>query len=194
MYGERKADAVFVHIAVELGFRLAQRIHGFIAVELIDFGQDAVDRFTRRGEPFQHLDVQVGERTARIHDQDQARQLLAALHIVAQQALPVQFGRARDFRVAVARQVDQQAFDLFDDGGILAVLRHVGAADGEVVDVLGTARCLGGERQAFLITQDVDGGRFTGIGAAGKSDFRHRGIGQVTQLVDGRKEAGLPEF
>jgi len=153
-----------------------------------------VDRLASRGEPFQHLHVQVGERAARIHDQDQGGQLLAALDVIAQQLLPVQLGRARHLRVAISRQIDQQGLDLLDDGRVLAVLSDVRAADREVVDVLGASRRFRREGEALLVRQDINRRRFARVGATGKGDFGHPGGWEITQLVDGREEAGLPEF
>jgi hypothetical protein len=106
----------------------------------------------------------------------------------------VQLGVARHFGVAVARQVDQQRFDLVDAYRVLAVLGHVGAADRKVIDVLGAAGRLGRERKTFLVGQDIDRRGFARVRAPGESDFRHLGRGQFAQLVDGSEETGLPEF
>src|SRR5207249_1639681 len=84
--------------------------------------------------------------------------------------------------------------DFLDDGDILAVLTDFCAADRKIIDVLGPARRLRCKSQAFLVAQDVDGSRFAGVGTAGESDFGHGRVGQITQVVDGGKEAGLPEF
>ena len=125
-------------------------------------------------------------------DQDQRGQLLAALDVVAQQLLPVQLGVARHFGVAVARQVDQQGFDLVDAHGILAVLAHVGAADREEVDVLGAARRLGRESQALLVGKDIDRRGFARVRAPGEGDLGNLGVREIAQLINGRKEPGLP--
>ena len=153
-----------------------------------------MDRLAGRGEPFQHLHVEVGEGTARIHDEDERGQLFAALDVVAQQLLPVQLGRAGHFGIAVARQVDQQGLDLFDDGRVLAVLAHMGAADREVIDVLGAARRLGRESQALLVGKNIDRRGFARVRAPGEGDFGNLRAREIAQLINGREEPGLPKF
>ncbi|MNN38520.1 hypothetical protein D3C81_1525200 [compost metagenome] len=115
-------------------------------------------RFAGRGKPFQHLDIEFGKRAARINDKDQGRQLFAALYIVAQQFLPVQFGRAGHFGIAVAGQVDQQGADFVNLGFVFAVLANMGATDGKIIDMLCAAGGFGRKSQFFLVAQDIDRG------------------------------------
>ena len=103
-------------------------------------------------------------------------------------------GAARYFGVAVAGQVDQQAADFVDFGFILAMLPDMGAADGKVIDMLGAARGFRGKGQFFLVAQDVDRGRFAGVGAAGEGYFRDLCIWQIAQMIDRGEEAGLPKL
>ncbi|SPR98490.1 hypothetical protein CBM2634_A260065 [Cupriavidus taiwanensis] len=160
---------------------LAQGLGVFAVGELVGLGQQHVDRSCGRQEPLDHLAIEFRERPARIHHQDQAGELLAGLHVIAQQALPVVLGRARDLGIAVAGQVDQER-------------KRVGRLDRrhrEIVDVLGAPGRARRERQPLLVTQDVDGRGLAGVGAAGERDLGHGRGGQVAQVVHGDEEAGL---
>jgi len=66
-------------------------------------------------------------------------------------------------------------------------------AYGEVVDVLRAPGRLTGERQPFLVAQQVDGGGLARVRAARESDLRLGRRRQVLQVIDRCKETGLME-
>jgi hypothetical protein len=74
------------------------------------------------------------------------------------------------------------------------MLPDMGAADGKIIDMLRSAGCFRGERQFFLVAEDIDRRRFSGIGTAGKSDLRNVRIRQITEMIDRGEEAGLPKL
>ena len=97
--------------------------------------------------------------------------------VVGHHLLPAQLGTALDGGVAVARQVGEQRVGL--------VLRtHL-----EQVDVLRSPWRPGGESQAVLLRQPVDGGRLAGVGPADECDLRQLGDGQLVELAGGGQEA-----
>jgi hypothetical protein len=98
-----------------------------------------------------------------------------------------------DTSIAIAWQVHQHGADVIRARLVVAVLPDVGAADGEIVDVLGASGRLGGEGQALLVAQHVDGAGLAGIGTSGEGDL-HAGLGQVPQVIDGGEETGLPKL
>ena len=63
------------------------------------------------------------------------------------------------------------------------MLTHMGAAQGDKIDVLRTPGCLGGESQLLLVTKQINRRRFARVGATGKGNFRTDIRRHVSDLV-----------
>ena len=117
------------------------------------------------------------EGTAGVHHDDETDHVRALRDVAAHELRPGLAGVFARLGKAVARKVDEAA-------DVLAHARLVLLRQGEEVDELGAARRLAREGEAGLARQHVDGGRLTGVGAAGKGDFRH-GFGRQARELGG---------
>ena len=165
-----------------LSWSRASALMHFLSRQFVAFGEKRMNRLARRREPVEHDLVEFGQRPARIHHQDHADQLRAALQIRGEQLLPVQLGVHRTLRRSHSPANRPDA--------------RLGSSAGptrKVVDVLRASRRLARESQPLLIAQHVDGRRFSRVRASRERDFRLRRGRQVAQMIDGRKEPGLME-
>ena len=126
------------------------------------------------GEVVQHAPVEVFQRMAGVHDQQEANQRAALAQIAAQELHPVGAHGFRHFGVAITGQVHQKAF----------------VAQVKKIDVLGAAGGFRDISQPGAVGQGVDGAGFAGVGAADKGHFG-AGVRQVAQVIDGSEKSGV---
>ncbi len=167
--------------AGRLQSRDGQRLLRLGAVELVGLGQQHQQLqavLDARADHFQQDVVQLGETMPRVAQHHHARQVGPRDQVVGHDLLPAQLVLLGHGRIAVAGQVRQHR------------VGHALFAQGEQVDGLGAAGCLGGEGQPVLLRQGVDAGGLARIGPADEGDLGHAVLGQVLQARSGGEEAG----
>ena len=154
---------------------LLQRTGGSTMLEFVGLGQKDMHRHLGLLAPIEHQAVELLERMADIHHQDQAVQALSLLQVTVKGLLPVAFNLFGNLGVTVAGEVDQTSL----------VIQF------KQVDHLGAARGFAGAGQALDITNDIESARFAGVGAPGKGDLNTLVCRQLIQPVGADQKLGL---
>jgi len=145
--------------------------------QFICLGQQYMNRFFCLPEPVQHLQIELCQRMAYIHDEYHTVQRLPGLQIGTQQMSPMLSNSQRYLCVTVSWQIDHEAF--------LAQLKKI--------DMLCPARRFTDEGKPFSSHQCIDCARFSGIGTSGKSNFNSGRLRQILQTVDCRIKFSMSE-
>ncbi len=120
-----------------------------------------MNRQIPRGATLEQLQIEIGERVARVHHQHKPPQRRALPQVTSHQAAPVLAHRLGHAGVAVAGQIHEITRGLH-----LKEIQQLSAAGGFT-----------DPRQTALAGQQIQGARFARIGAAGEGRFAS-GIGR----------------
>ena len=150
----------------------------FAGLDLVRLGQNHAVADSGLVEHLHHVAVHRLDAVARVDEEQRAFQHDAAAQEIAHQAAPLLGDRRRRLGEAVAGHVDEP--DL------------CGFAHFEEIELLGAARGDGRAGDGIAPGQRVEQRGLADIGAAGKRDFGHFGIGQELERRRGLEERDRP--